>query len=237
MKPVIDIHSHILPRVDDGCPGKEQALAMLRMYEEQGAEAVICTPHFGSCALQGADVDGAFAWLVGAAESPVKLFLGNEILLTRYTLEDTRRGIARRLAGSDRILIEFDEWGEFNHTCAEDILDGLKWAGESEFVPVLAHAERYRCLHEDPDTFFRIAESGAELQINAYDVCENSDPAVINTTRFLLENQLVKYLGSDAHGATRRPPRLTRGVEWIYENCPEAYADAVVHDNAANLIK
>ena len=236
MKPVIDIHSHILPRVDDGCPNREEALAMLRMYEEQGAEAVVCTPHFGPCARQGADTEGAFAWL-SSAETSVKLYQGNEILLTRYTLQDTRRGIARPLAGSGRLLIEFDEWGEFTRTGAEEIVEGLRQLGDSEFIPVLAHAERYGCLQKAPDLFFRIAENGAELQINAYDVCENSSPETVKTTRFLLENRLAKYLGSDAHGAKRRPPRLAAGVAWIYANCPEEYADAVVHDNAAELLR
>ena len=234
MKPMIDIHSHILPGVDDGCPDREQALAMLRMYEEQGAEAVICTPHFGICARKGADVEGAFRWLC-SLESPVKLYIGNEILLTRYTLQDVRRGIARRMAGSDRILIEFDEWSRYSAT-QEEITEGLRWAGDSEFRPILAHAERYKCLRENPELYRRIAESGAEIQINAYSICEETNPDTVSAARFLLENRLVSYIGSDAHGETRRPPRLQKGVQWIYDHCPEEYADAVVHDNAWRLL-
>lgn len=230
MKPVIDIHSHILPGVDDGCPDREQALAMLRMYEEQGAEAVICTPHFGICARKGADVEGAFEWLC-SVESPVKRYLGNEILLTRYTLQDTRRGIARRMAGSDRILIEFDEYAD-----SEDIVEGMRWAGDSEYRPILAHAERYKLLRKQPELWHRIAENGAAIQINAYSVCEDSNPDTVKAARYLLENRLVSFIGSDAHGADKRPPRLETGVRWIYDHCPEEYADAVVHDNAWHLL-
>ena len=230
MKKIIDIHSHILPAVDDGCQDREEALAMLRMYEEQGAEAIVCTPHFGICARKGADVDGAFAWL-SFLESPVKRYLGNEILLTRYTLQDTRRGIARRMAGSDRILIEFDET-----EAAGRILDDVRWTADSEFVPILAHAERYRMLQGNPEIYRQIAALGAEIQINAYSICEEQREGTRAAARYLLEHRLVSYLGSDAHGAERRPPRLAAGVQWIYDRCPEDYADTVVHDNAARLL-
>ncbi len=230
MKPIIDIHSHILPGADDGCSNQEEALAMLRMYEEQGVEAVVCTPHFGICARKGADVEGAFEWLC-SVESPVKRYLGNEILLTRYTLQDTRRGIARRMADSDRILIEFDEYAD-----PGDIVEGMRWAGDSEFRPILAHAERYSLLRKQPELWRRIVENGAAIQINAYSVCEDTNPKTVEAARYLLENQLVSFIGSDAHGEFNRPPRLTKGVQWIYEHCPEDYADAIVHDNAAELI-
>ena len=54
--------------------------------------------------------------------------------------------------------------------------------------------------------------------------------------RFLPANQLTEYLGSDAHGEHHRPPKLAKGVKWIYDHCPEMYADAVVHDNAAKIL-
>lgn len=234
MKKVIDIHSHILPGVDDGCPDREEALATLKIYEEQGTEAVICTPHFGNCGKKGADVEGAFAWL-SSVESPVKLYLGNEILLTRFSLEDTRRNIARRMAGSDRILIEFEEWGDY-FAGLDEIMDGVKFTADSEFIPILAHAERYDCLQKDPGAYYRIRELGAEIQINAWSICEEQKESTVAAARFLLENQLAGYLGSDAHGEHHRPPKLAKGVQWIYEHCTEEYADAVVHDNAARLL-
>lgn len=230
MRPIIDIHSHILPMVDDGCPSKEQALAMLRMYEEQGAEAVICTPHFGICARKDADVEGTFEWL-SSVDSPVRLYLGNEILWTGRTLQDIREGKARRMAGSEWGLIEFDENEE-----AEEIVKAMRLEGESEFRPILAHAERYRLLRKQPELYHQIVDFGAAIQINAYSICEDSKPGTVKAAQYLLENRLVSFIGSDAHGEYKRPPRLEKGVRWIYEHCPENYADAIVHDNAAAMI-
>ena len=230
MKAIIDIHSHMLPGLDDGCPDREQAQAMLRMYEEQGVEAVICTPHFGICGKLGANVEGAYKWLC-SVESPVKLYLGNEILCDHDILTDIRNGKARRMAGSDRILIEFDEYEE-----PEYIVEEMCRAAASEFRPILAHAERYRLLRKQPELYHRIVEYGVAIQINAYSVSEESNPGTVKAARHLLENRLVSFIGSDAHGAFKRPPSLKKGVQWIYGHCPEDYADEVIHDNAAEMI-
>ncbi len=234
MKPVIDIHSHMLPGVDDGCESKEEALAMLKMYENQNVEAVVCTPHYGSCGIPNADVNGTFDWLASTG-SPVKLYLGNEILFTRSTLMDVRRKRAMPLAGSKYVLIEFEEWAY--NTSAEDILNGVAWLAQSEYVPILAHPERYHFLRSNPNFCEKISKNGVKFQINAYDICENSNELTKSLAQRLLKKRLVSFIGSDAHGAERRSPALQTGVKWIYDHCPEDYADAIVHDNAAKILK
>ena len=69
MKSFIDIRSHILPGMDNGCETREEMTAMIRAYEELGTEAVICTPHFGLYGVKGRDEDKAWNWL-RAARSP-----------------------------------------------------------------------------------------------------------------------------------------------------------------------
>ena len=108
MKQLIDIHSHILPGVEDiGCPTKREARAMLKVYESMNAEAVICTPHFGVHGVKGANVAASFGW-IQEIKSPVKRYLGQQILLTRFTLQDARRGIAKTLADSDRRFVDYE---------------------------------------------------------------------------------------------------------------------------------
>lgn len=233
MKPIIDIHAHVLPGVDDGCKTKEEALEMMGMYESQNVCAVICTPHYGPCSVEGADPEKAYEWL-SATGSPVRLLMGNEIYFTRSTLLDVRRGFAHTLAGSKHVLIEFEDWAYA--TPAEDIYNALKWFAQTEYTPILAHPERYQNLQYNPDFYEKIAKTGTKLQINAYDVVENDNPVIKKTTQRLLKKRLVSFIGSDAHGSVRRAPALQTGVKWIYDNCPETYADAVVHDNAAKII-
>lgn len=233
MKPIIDIHSHILPDVDDGCSDKTRAIVMLAMYEEQGVESLICTPHYGPCMIKGANIKETFNWLESVG-SPVKLFLGNEVYFTPHTLRDVRRQKALTLAGSKFVLIEFEEW--CFHTDADVIYNSLKWFSQSEYTPVLAHAERYESLQRSPGFYERLTKSGVKLQLNAYDIYESDNYMTRKTAQDLLQKQLVSFIGSDAHNTTYRSPALRTGVKWIYDHCPESYADAVVHDNAEKII-
>lgn len=235
MKKIIDIHSHMLPGVDDGCKTKEEARKMLKMYEDQNVETVICTPHFGPCGIPDADVNDAFRWLRSTSKN-VNLYLGNEILISSTTLRDVRSGKAHRLNGSKWILIEFEEWGAYS-AGADEILAAMQWIAKSEYNIILAHPERYKNLQLNHEIYRKIAKAGVKLQINAYDICQNTNRETVEAARFLLDNRLVSFIGSDAHGAEKRSPELAKGVEWIYEHCPEDYADVIVHDNAAKIIK
>lgn len=231
MKPIIDIHSHMLPKVDDGCSSKAEALTMLRMYEEQGVEAVVCTPHYGPCAITGANVNDTFQWL-SSQPSSVKLYLGNEALAGSFR-PGSPHG-PRRIA--DTLLLEFEEWG-ITHTGLAYILNRLSYFSTHVGPVILAHPERYRDLRLNPWAYKEITKMGVKLQINAYDIFDTETEETKITTRWLLSNRMVSYLGSDAHGAIRRAPMMTNGVRWIYDHCEETYADAIVHDNAARLLK
>ena len=236
MKRVIDIHSHILPRVDDGCRNRVEALAMLAMYEQQNVEAVICTPHYGPCGFTGADVNGAFEWLRSRSPS-VDLYLGNEADAGYFDGESINAPTGpRTLAGSNALLVEFDEWGS-THVTEEELIKGLSYLDHFFCDVILAHPERYKIVQDNPEICRKIAKMGIKMQINAYDVYETKTDATRILTQWMLENQLVSYIGSDAHGAKRRAPALQSGVLWIYDHCPEDYADAIVHDNAAKIIR
>jgi len=233
MKKIIDIHSHILPGVDDGCGSKEEALEMIKIYEEQNVEAVICTPHFGPCGITGADVEAAFNWLTSTG-SNVKLYLGNEILFTLNTMFAVKFGLARRMNNSRYILVEFDDW--LYHSSAGEIVAGLKILSKSKYEIILAHPERYTSLQNNLDYYDMITKLGVKLQVNAYDIVKNKNQQTVIASRYILNNKLASFIGSDAHGAERRRPELKDGVKWIYDHCPEDYADAVVHDNAKKII-
>ena len=234
MKPVIDIHSHILPAVDDGCPNFLVAMQMISAYENQGVKAVICTPHFGPCGITGADVEGTFMALQ-RINTPIKFYLGNEILFTHHTVKDLRNCSARTLAGSRYVLIEFEEWEEY-HASPEEIKNAMLLLTKTEFTPILAHPERYTAIQSKPELCKLLVDNGVQLQINAYDITENQKSVVRKLTQQLITDGLVSDIGSDAHGM-RRKPALQTGVQWIYDHCPEEYADAIVHDNAADIIK
>ncbi len=70
------------------------------------------------------------------------------------------------------------------------------------------------------------------MQINAYSLVEEKSEITKGGAKYLLENKLVHFIGSDAHRTTHRPPRMKRGVEYIWGNCDKEYAKDVIYRNA-----
>lgn len=231
MKQLIDIHSHILPGVEDvGCPTKKEARAMLKAYEALNAEAVICTPHFGIHGVKGANVAESYQW-IQTINSPVKRYLGQQILLTRFTLQDARRGIAKTLADSDRLFVDY-ELGVC-YSAAVDIIDGMKELAKSEYKPILVQPEKYPGLQQYPELCCEIVNAGAQLQVNLRNIFSDN-PDIRRTAQFLIDNRLAAFAGSNAHN-TEELALVKDGIRWIYDHCPEKYADAIIHDHAAAI--
>lgn len=101
---------------------------------------------------------------------------------------------------------------------------------------VLAHIERCRVLDGEDKIIAQLKELGCLFQINAYSLVKEKYDGIRNFARKLLSEKLVDFIGSDAHRIDHRPPELTSGVEYIYENCDKDYADAVCFKNADRLI-
>lgn len=129
------------------------------------------------------------------------------------------------------VLMEFCLWvkPEEAESCAQAFLDhGWK--------PIIAHMERYGYLQGLPELVNQFREMGCFIQINAYSVAEETNAAIRQWTRHLLEQKQVDFLGTDAHRTYHRPPSAKMGLRWLYENCEKDYADAVTYGNAQRLL-
>ncbi len=134
--------------------------------------------------------------------------------------------------------MEFLEYGE-THESGEVILERLgSLKKRSGLLPILAHAERYRALQENPDDLKRIADLGVLIQVNAYDLALNPKQAVRETAQWLARERMISFIGSDMHGRPpKRMPLMRAGIDWLYAHTDEAYADAVVRGNAEKLLR
>lgn len=244
----IDIHSHILFGVDDGSVSLDESIELLKLAREEGASAVFATPHYGwenEFAPNAKGVSKNFSALRerAAREVPgIDLYLGTEWYAAPQVLSRIRANEAFRMNGTNYVLVEFKEWGKESES-ADVILARLNELARSEFIPVLAHAERYRNLQSDFDLYRKITDGGTLLQVNAYDLSDLQENQMTReTARWLAQNGMITFIGSDAHRVLPnkdgkiRPPKLREGVEWLYTNCDSAYADAVVRGNALRLL-
>lgn len=233
---IIDIHAHVVFGLDDGSADLEMSLEMLRRQVEQGVTDVICTSHsWGKWQNYEKNLEALRA-AAGAEGLKVDLWTGCEVACSRGIFDEVLgwlNGVSRPpLAKSGLMLMEFlpDIPAEELVSCLKDV------ANRTEYTPVIAHAERYAILHEDENAYREIASLGLPIQMNAYSLFEEKDEKIRELAKRLLEDRLVTFIGSDAHGAVRRPPCIRNGIAYIREHCGSDYAEAICWRNAQRYL-
>jgi protein-tyrosine phosphatase len=200
---MIDFHNHVVPGVDDGAADLEQSRAALAAFREQGATAVVATPHARASVTAApggvdaflASVEPARAALeaMARAEFPgLRLERGFEVMLDVPTpdLSDPRL----RLAGTRFVLVEFPFMGVPPN--ADQALFAVKMAG---LLPILAHPERYPGVAAAPEMAEGWSRVGALLQVNAGSLLGRYGPEPFQAARALLRRGAAAYVASDYH--------------------------------------
>jgi protein-tyrosine phosphatase len=199
-----DLHSHLVPGVDDGATSLEDALEGIGRMVAQGFAAAVTTPHLDADLTRDPDgfvdflsrVDASFEALRTAAEHRFPGFVlrrGHEIRLDRPDPDVSDARV--RLGGSDAVLVEWPAFQIPPETHA--VLRGLSAQGVR---PVLAHPERYRGYDHDPGVVARWREAGALLQVNFGSLVGRYGASVRTTALRLIEFGLADCLASDFHG-------------------------------------
>jgi protein-tyrosine phosphatase len=220
--PLIDLHTHVLPGVDDGARNDDEALAMLRRANDDGIEVLIATPHSHHARAESV-VDGVQRLNQLAAEAgiPVSVLPGHEARVSANLADRCRDGTLLTLNGGPWILFEcylFDDWPV--QLIARSI-DRLRDAG---LRPLLAHAERYPFVQRDPGALDPLIARGIPIQVNAGSLSlRPSDPDRLTAER-LLDSRMAHVIASDAHNARYRPPALSAAYERAAELAGSEYA-------------
>lgn len=210
---MIDLHSHILPGLDDGPETLDQSIEMARLYEKVGFTAVVATPH----------------WIAGSRWVPGRDLIHERIALLRQalSLREIRLvihpGMEIAMGGdlSDlmtaRHLIPLAEKSYFLlETPFQRLPEG--WESltaqfmEKGFRILLAHPERCRQLNENPEIFDRLIDAGIYLQVNVGAFTGEYGGSARNTAYYLAGKRYIHCLATDAHDASHRSPAQTPGA-------------------------
>lgn len=224
---MIDLHSHLLPAVDDGSRSVEQSVAVLRMLAEQGVTDVALTPHFlASRAGEGvpASHDRAFDLLRAAAPGAVRLHRGAEVMLDRPLPAAVAERRAVTLGGSRHLLVEFPRLVAY-----QTVANALHHVTQLGLVPLLAHPERYACC--SPGAVEAWRRTGALMQVDATTLARGGPRG--ERARRLLGRGLADILAADNHG-DRRGLALAR--ELLLEHGGEAQAELLLAANPAAIL-
>lgn len=203
---MVDIHTHILPGVDDGADCLTESVQMVEMAYETGVDQMIVTPH---CNQRGRyenymsqELKQLFDQLKGRIKEegiPVELFLGMEIMASHDIVSLIEKQKVVSLNASRYYLIEFSFDTEISW------MNRVLWSMlEIGKVPVVAHPERYFEVQKSPDIVREWKERGIIIQLNKGSVLGAFGRRCKKVSRYLLENDWIHCIASDAHSPYMR---------------------------------
>ena len=262
---ITDIHTHILPGIDDGCRNLEESLALVRSFLEQGISEVIATPHYRNRAYLGdaGPIVEAYNTLCDAIRNTefaltagtFKLHLGQELHYTESLPELLENGTCLTLAGSHYVLIEFA-----NEAPYEEIYRGMRRIIEAGYTPILAHMER--CIFLDGEYAARsgtthhagkaghahknvreLRKLGCRMQMNYDSLYYEKETFFtrffdkeVKRCRKLIQEGLIDLLATDAHSPSFRPPNTKPAIDWLTQTLSQKEIERLTDINPKNII-
>lgn len=196
---MIDIHSHIIPKIDDGSKSMEETYEILKQAKEAGFTSIISTSHYIE-EYQETNSDTRHAWveamnkLLQEEQIDLTLYSGAEIYVTPNMVELIKQEKACTLADSKYVLFELPM--NTNIQYLDELIFKLQGAG---FSPIIAHPERYAFVQKDPNIVFELVEKGVFFQCNYGSLIGVYGTAAQKTIKKLLTANLIHFLGSDTH--------------------------------------
>jgi len=209
---MIDIHSHVLPFVDDGSPDVVSSLRLVEEAQKIGVTDLFLTPHYMKIRNYLSDyphnreIFESFSASVREAGLSIRLHLGNEIYYTISTVKDLKSRKVVPLGESDKVLLEFSSSEE-----DEDIAEAIHNMKAMGYVPIIAHPERYSYLKWSD--FEIIRKMGALIQVNASSLVGRHGTEVERTAHRLIKAGWVDFVASDIH--VFRPNNLTEAFRLV----------------------
>ena len=210
---MIDIHTHIIPCVDDGSPNLETSINMIKHEIEIGVESIICTPHhiYHRYEKSVEEIKSQFVLLKQEVERlnlPIKLYLGQEICYTHREdiIKMLKENRLLTLNNTNRVLLEFSFTRE-----PEDLQDVIYNFTINGYQVIIAHIERYEWITLEKVVMLR--NEGALIQINSNSYLGLTTWKEKRFTRKLLKKGLVDYVASDTHSF--RPSTLDKSFKKI----------------------
>lgn len=234
---VIDIHHHIIWRVDDGAVDRDMSIAMLERARREGVTDIVCTSHTrpGRHDLDLERYQRHLEWLQDYARGQgmdIRLHPGCEIMYTSRAGQALREGLAIPLGTGRHVLVEF-----MPDTPHDLLLRGLLDLEDRGWLPVLAHAERYGDLRPGDRLEELKSTTRILVQMNADTVLRAGGLLGDRWSRRMLKSGVVDVIGSDAHSANGRPCRMGDAHRVLTRMLGEDRAAALCRDTAAALLK
>ncbi|MBQ2769013.1 MAG: hypothetical protein IJF44_03470 [Clostridia bacterium] len=204
---MIDFHTHVLPRLDDGAKDSRAALAILQNEKQQGVTCVLCTSHYYGKKYAPEQFltrrNAAYARIKEEVPEGVSLRLGAEVHFTGVNVAEYDELRRLCIEGTDYILIEFPFMQKWSGELFNRLADFM---AETDCVPIIAHVERYREVLKNPAIINELLAMGCLLQVNTSAFLNRREKSLAFA---LLRRNAVHCIGTDAHDEGTRAPNWT----------------------------
>lgn len=238
MKNLFDIHSHILPYVDDGAKNMDMALKMIQMEYDDGVRSIILTPHFRREMFETPqeNIERQFKILKEKAEEKfgmdLRLYLGCEFHANMSMVDTLLNKERPTMAESDYVLTEFS--GATDFAFARERVYELVTHG---FIPIIAHVERYPSIRKDMGNLETLRDIGAYLQVNAESILGEEGFAIKRFCKKMMKNDMLDFVGTDCHRTNKRVPNLGSCAEYMEKKMGREYTERILIHNPQKMIE
>ena len=205
---MIDIHTHILPNIDDGARSIEETFNLIKEAKNVGFEAIVSTSHY----MEGyyeTNAPEREVWLNAIYENlrtkniDIKLYLGNEIYMSENMIKLLEEGKASTINDTSYVLFEMPLNAE-----PLNLYDVIYEMQQYKIVPILAHPERYTFVQQEPELVYDLIQKGVLMQANYGSIIgQYGEKAKIIVKKFF-ENNMIHLLGSDVHRQNTIYPKI-----------------------------
>lgn len=195
----VDIHSHLIPGLDDGVTSLDETLTCLKQFADWGIRKVITTPHVSrdwypntSALMQ----EGLLAVqnLIAEHQLPITIEVAAEYLLDDFFMESLEQGNVLTFGDKRYLLVETGYSAPPMRL--HDMLFRIQTRG---YTPILAHPERYKYYHADKPALMQLREAGCLFQLNWMSLSGRYGSQIEKQARYLLQQTCIDFVGSDLH--------------------------------------
>ncbi len=231
-----DIHIHALCNCDDGAKSLDYMYKMIDAAYVDGTKYICLTPHYnpGYFNVEKDQSQQSFETLLeySKAKYPdLQLVLGNELRYNPGCEQWLSDGRCRSMNNTKYVLVDF-----FEGESKKEISKGLDRLLNIGYIPILAHAERYRKIRGDVAFLREIRDNGVLIQLDTRSLFRDFGVFTRSFCKKILQNRLADFISSDAHSLRMRPPGIKQAYEYIRKKYGKDYAEAVCFKNAFCMI-
>lgn len=227
---MIDIHSHILPGIDDGSPSMEVSLEMLRIAAESGTTDIVATPHKNTEFPYDSDVIGPlFRELSERANGIINVHLGCDFHLSVDNVHDALANPGKyTINGKGYLLVELPDL-----TSLSTMRNVLNRMLETRITPIITHPERNPSVQANIKEVEQWVRDGCLTQVTAQSLTGRFGARAQRFAESLLAADLVHFVASDAHDCEDRVPALTPTYKLVRQRWGVEKADSLFLFNPA----